>query len=220
MKMKFSNIGIVLLLTTLSYLKPILAQSRIDRPSFFQDGEEFIEREIQKLEQQQSSQEGNNPPMPLTIDNRELRWQKFIFREGEFSVWMPEGMQSEETVVLDTTAGEMAFKAFATHPKTYRFLAAYSDKINASAIQNPETFLASVRDSIVAKTNFQLTSDRAISWKQYSGKQLSLQGEEETITYRVYLIGQRVYLLAVGQKNTEKVSQEAINFFDSFRLLE
>jgi hypothetical protein len=49
--MKFSNIAIVLLLTTLSYLKPILAQSRIARPSFFQDGEEFIEREIQKLEQ-------------------------------------------------------------------------------------------------------------------------------------------------------------------------
>jgi hypothetical protein len=75
-------------------------------------------------------------------------------------------------------------------------------------------------DGIIAQTNFKLNSDRAITWQQYSGKQLSLQGEDETITYRVYLIGQRIYLLAVGQKNTAEVSSEAVNFFDSFQLLE
>jgi hypothetical protein len=36
----------------------------------------------------------------------------------------------------------------------------------------------------------------------------------------VYSIGQRVYLLAMEQQNAREVSQEAINFFDSFRLLE
>jgi hypothetical protein len=131
---------------------------------------------------------------------------------------MPEGMQNEETVTLNTSAGELEFKVFATHPKPYRFLAAYSKLLDP--VPNQETLLDSIGDGIIAKMNFKLKSDPAIAWQQYTGKQLNLQGEDETIIYRMYLIGQRVYLLAVGQKSVEEVSSEAINFFDSFQLLE
>ncbi|MCU0536748.1 MAG: hypothetical protein MUD14_22905 [Hydrococcus sp. Prado102] len=218
MTKKLSNIAIAFLFTSSIAAGPVFAQRDLDRPSFFRDGQQMIEQEIQRLEQQNSARQGDRPSSPLTIDSRQLQWQKFIFRDGGFSLWMPQGMQSEETVMLDTTVGEVEFKVFATHPKPYRFLAAYSNQLDRA--QNQETLLDSIRDGIIAKTNFKLNSDRAITWGQYSGKQLNLQGEDETITYRVYLIGQRIYLLAVGQKNTEEVSSEAVNFFDSFQLLE
>jgi hypothetical protein len=220
MTRKLSYIAILFLFATPIAITPAFAQRDLDRPSFFRDGQQMIEQEIQRLERQNSSEPSNRPSSPLTIDSRELQWQKFIFRDGGFSLWMPEGMQSEETVMLDTNAGEIAFKVFATHPKPYRFLAAYSNSLDPDRVQNPETLLNSIRDGIIAETNFKLKSDRAITWQQYSGKQLNLQGEDETITYKVYLIEQRIYLLAVGQKNTEEISSEAVNFFDSFRLLE
>ena len=219
MNKKAIQISIILLLTAVSSIKPVLAQARTDDPTFFRDGQDALEREIENLEQQQSSEEAGEPRQPLTIDDRELQWQKFVFQDGGFSIWMPEGTRSEETLVLETATGQLAFDVFATRPKNYRFLAAYSNKIESSQTNDTETLLSLVRDSIAANTNLKLTSDRAISWEQHSGKQLIFQGENETITYRVYAIGQRVYLLAVGQAKAEEISSEAINFFDSFRLL-
>jgi hypothetical protein len=46
-----------------------------------------------------------------------------------------------------------------------------------------------------------------------------MENGAETIAFRVYLIGEKVYVLAAGQKESQGISQEAVSFFDSFRLL-
>ncbi|MGH8000812.1 MAG: hypothetical protein ACREPR_15630 [Brasilonema sp.] len=215
----------LVLLTTLASVTPALAQGRLDRPSFFQDGQDLMNQEIQRLQQQQQQQQQQgqveHPSQLLTINDNSLRWQKFIFRNGSFSVWMPEGTQSQESVALETIAGELNFEVFATHPQSSRFIAAYSNPIDASQLSKPDAILDSVRDGIIAAKNFKLINDRSITLEQYPGRQLSMENSSgEAINFRVYLINQRVYVLAASQKNMEGPSQDVVNFFDSFRLLQ
>lgn len=205
--------------------KPVFAQGRLDRPSFFQDGQNLMNQEIQRLQQQQqqqnnSSQAVEHPSQLLTIQDGTLEWQKFIFRDGGFSVWMPEAIQSQETISLDTTSGKLNFQVFATHPQSFRFVAAYSDNLSATQLNNPDALLAAVRDGIVAKTQFQLINDQSMTLDQYPAKQLTMKNGDETITFRVYLVKQRVYVLAADQKNTDSLSNDVVNFFNSFRVLQ
>ena len=224
MNRQLKMIGTVLWLTALGSVTPTLAQ--IDRPTFFRDGQRMMDQEIRRLEQQQRQQppkeelEHPSQSQLLTINEGQLRWQKFIFRDEGFSVWMPEGIRSEETVILDTIAGKLPFEVFTSHPPSWRFVAAYSENLDPAQLKDSQAILASVRDGIVAETKFDLMSDRSISLGQYPGKQLSMQDTDEIITFRVYLIGQRVYVLAAGQKDAKEVSEDVVNFFDSFRLLQ
>jgi hypothetical protein len=58
-----------MVLLFISLPQAILAQARIDRPPFFEDGQEFLDREIQRLEQQQqASPDEQKPSSPLTIE--------------------------------------------------------------------------------------------------------------------------------------------------------
>lgn len=217
--------AILLIFSFLSLSCPVLAQGRLDRPTFFRDGQQLMDQEIQRLQQQQTQQQQDaglieHPSQLLTIDEGQLHWQKYIFTEGDFSVWMPQAIvQSQENVTLDLPTGKLAFEVFSTQPKSYRFVAAYSDPLTPEQLANPSTLLASVREGIIAKTNFTPQSDRSLTGEQYPGLELTMKNNAEIIGFRVYLIGQRVYVLAAGQKNTDTLSADATSFFDSFRLL-
>ncbi len=80
--------------------------------------------------------------------------------------------------------------------------------------------LEAVKQGILEKTDFQLIQENSIQFSQYQGQELIMQGEDEVITFRVYLIKNRVYVLAVGQQNNGSLTEEEItSYFDSFRLL-
>ena len=223
MNHSFKITGTLLFLVTVGAAIPALAQ--IDRPSFFRDGQQLMQQEIQRMQRQQQQQQPQlqepieHPSQLLTVNEGSLRWQKFIFRDGGFSIWMPEGVRSEETVVLDTIAGKLSFEVLTSNLPSWRFVAAYSGDLASPSLPASQTLLASIRDGIVQETKFKLTEDQDISWNNYSGKKLSMQDGDETIAFRVYLIGTKVYVLAAAQKNTTVVSEDAVNFFDSFRIL-
>lgn len=224
--MKLSpKLAIFLIFSFLSLSCPVLAQGRLDRPTFFQDGQRLMDQEIQRLQQQQTQQQQDagaieHPSQLLTIDEGQLRWQKYIFQAGGFSVWMPQGIvQSQESVTLDLPEGKLAFEVFSTQPKSYRFVAAYSDPLTPDQLVNPSTLLASVREGIITRTNFTPISDRSLTGEQYPGLELIMKDGSEIIGFRLYLIEQRVYVLAAGQKNTDTLSTDANSFFESFRLL-
>jgi len=212
----------LLLVTMLSPIVPAIAQFRLDRPSFFQDGQQLMDQEIQRL-QQQSQQQSPNSQQPasglLTINTDSFQWEKYIFRIGGFSVWMPSGTQSEEQVMLKTSIGDLKFITFATHPQSYRFVAAYSDILETTLLKNSTEVLASVRDGIVAKTQFKLISDEDITFEQSPAKQILVSNNGELIAFRIYIANQRIYVLAADHKKANSLSQAAINFFESFRLL-
>lgn len=65
--MKCRAIAVSMLMLSLGWCQPLLAQARIDRPPFFEEGQEFLDREIQRLEQQHASPD-ESKPSPLTIE--------------------------------------------------------------------------------------------------------------------------------------------------------
>lgn len=212
----------------LALINPCLAQFRSNRPTFFEDGQRFMEQEIRKLETQQQNSNTNNtnqqsvehPSQLLTINDGKLSWQKYIFREGGFSLWMPSGISSEETVNIETPAGEVPFEVFATHPKSLRFIAAYSDSPNITKIGNSEAILTAVKNGIVQETNFKLLTDKEIGFSGYPGQYLVMQDQtnNEIIYFNVYVIDNKVYVVAAGTKSNG-YDQDINSFLDSFRLL-
>ena len=77
-----------------------------------------------------------------------------------------------------------------------------------------------VKEGIIKETNFTLLTDENITWQNYQGKKLTMKDEDELISFRVYLINNKVYVLAAGQNyNNQNTSENIISFFDSFRLL-
>jgi hypothetical protein len=221
-------ISAVLLINTLVTVPSVFAQGLLNRPSFFQDGQRMMDQEIQRLQQQQQQQQQQqssentieHPSQLLTITDGSLRWQKFIFRDAGFSVWMPQGMQSQETVNLNTVAGKVNFQVFATHPQDYRFLAAYTTDNNLYKLGNSQAILQAVREGIIAKTQFNLTNRQSISFEQYLGEQFTLANGKEMIAFRVYLVKDKVYVLAVDQKSKMELSEDILSFFNSFRILQ
>ncbi len=201
-------------------LGQILAQGRLDRPTFFRDGQQLMDQEIQRLQQQSESNNIEHPSQLLTIDMGQLHWQKFIFQEGNFSVWIPQGLQSSEEVSIELENSNLSFQVLASHPQNYRFVAAYSDRLTSNQIDNKEQLLDQVKQGIVKKTNFTLISDKNITFETDIGKELTMKNEEELISFRVYLINDRIYVLAASNPTeTDAISETIISFFDSFRLL-
>jgi hypothetical protein len=205
-------------------IAPILAQGRLDRPIFFQDGQELLDREIQRLQQMQQQQPSptnvEHPSQLLTINDGNLRWDKYLFRDAGFSVWMPQGVQSQETIPLETSLGQIPFKVFSTQPQNYRFVAAYSEPLKADILENKSALLTAVRDGIFARTKFEVIGDRPVSNQGYTGRELTVGDSKEILAFQIYAIGQRVYVLAAGEKQVQTLSETAISFFNSFRLLQ
>jgi hypothetical protein len=208
---------------TLIFSSPCLGQFSPDRPTFFQDGQRLMEQEIRRLQQQQNTAQQNqqqveHPSQLLTIDDGQLRWQKYLFRDGGFSVWMPQGIQSNEIVTLETKAGSVDFEVFATHPKSLRFIAAYSEDKDLSELGNNQEILKAIKNGIITKTNFELKQEKPITFDSIPGLLLEMQDGQETIFFQIYLVDQKIYVLAVGNKNGG-YEEEIMGFFDSFRLL-
>ncbi len=211
----------ILILIFLHYfLEPISAQGRFDRPTFFRDGQRLMDQEIQRLQQQSDPNNIEHPSQLLTIDTGQLRWQKFVFQDGNFSVWIPQGIQSSETVSISLGESNLSFEVVATHPQNYRFVAAYSASLNPNHTDNSELLLNQVQEGIIKETNFTLLTDESITWQQYKGKKLTMKDEDELISFRVYVINNRVYVLAAGQNyDNQTISKNIVSFFDSFRIL-
>ena len=212
--------GIILI-----FANPCFAQFRPDRPTFFEDGQRFMEQEIRKIEAQQQNAETNkqaleHPSQLLTINDGKLSWQKYIFRDGGFSLWMPSGVTSEETVTIETSKGDMEFEVFATHPKSLRFIAAYSHSPNIAKFDSSEAILTAVKNGIIKETNFQLLTNKEIDFSGHLGQYLVMQdnNEKEIVYFHVYVINKQVFVIAAGTKSN--IYENDINsFLDSFRLL-
>ncbi|GCL56131.1 hypothetical protein NIES3806_34900 [Microcystis aeruginosa NIES-3806] len=196
---------------------PVQAQT-LNRPDFFRRGYEQMQQEINQLQQAPSPEA---PSQLLTIKGKSFQWQKFVFQNADFSVWMPEGIQSQETLILETSLGKIPFDLLATHPTNWRFVAAYSQVLDVKLFQDTNSLFAAVKQGIIANTKFKLSEDKPITFQSYLGQEWTIENEQEVNNFRVYLIRGRIYILATRQAKAGAASSAQIvaGFFDSFRLL-
>jgi hypothetical protein len=222
--MKKIVINGLIALPILGFIAPCYAQFRPDRPTFFEDGQLYLDQEVQRLQEQLNSSSENqgaveHPSQLLTIDSGSLKWQKYISRDGGFSIWIPQGIQSEETIMVNTDKGDLEFKVLAIQPESWRFIAGYSQEKDLTPFGDEPAILELIKNRIIARTNFELIDEQPIKYQSYSGQSLTLKKDQEVIYFQVYVINQRIYVLGVNQKASGG-EENITSFFNSFRLLQ
>lgn len=192
-----------------SGLEGLLAQQG-DFASFFEEGRLSSEDRLRM----------QRPPNPaITVDKESKYWQYVIFRAGDCSFWMPPGIMSEENVVLNTGVGKLRFRTLASNSDNARYVTAYAEQLTKSQLENPAALLRAIRDRVAPAGKFQLKSDRPITLNTYRGRELSLQSAKETITFRAYLVEDRLYTLGARYPNANSLSRQVAGFLNSFQLL-
>ncbi|MGK7893155.1 MAG: hypothetical protein AB4372_05860 [Xenococcus sp. (in: cyanobacteria)] len=192
------------------------------RPEFFERGRREFEREIQRFEQSNTVTTPSLTTPSQTTDNDKatLTWSRFVVNQGGFTIEAPNGVITDEVETVEFPTGDINFDIVATHPPSSRYLVAYSEVLTPEKVANSQEVLERARDYIIEnEVNLVKVSDRDIKFKKYPGKEFKLQNKDETITFRLLVTKDRIYVLAVSQ-NSDAISQKSVNtFFKSFKLI-
>ncbi|HIK12813.1 MAG TPA: hypothetical protein IGS52_21570 [Oscillatoriaceae cyanobacterium M33_DOE_052] len=210
----------LVILSLLFISSPALAQYRHDRPDFYDEGQRQIEREIERL-----NQESNEDI--LTVEGQGEQWQEFAHPPGGFRVLMPVTPE-EQSEVIETPAATLEFQEFVADFKSAQFIVAYADYSPKESTSAPANILALVRQEILnsaLEVGYKLTEERAISlsgteFGNHPGTELTMKYENQIVTFRLYSLPERFYLL--GTNNIEATGLSATDiskFFDSFQLV-
>ena len=193
---------------------PVIANP-FGRPDFFERGRRDFEQEIQRFEQ------GGTVTTPsITVDEAALPWSRVVIDEGGFTAMLPSGAITHEVETVEAPKGNINFDIIATHPPSSRYVIAYSEEVTAERFANTQEVLERSRDYIIDnKIGLIKVADDDITFENYPGKEFKLQNKDETIVFRLLLVEQRLYILAVSQQN-DAISQKSIDtFFDSLELI-
>ena len=185
-----------------------------DRPDFFEKGQEQFEKEILRFEKEENIPSSN-------LNNENLPWSRIIIQTSGFTLKMPPGNITQELEVVETPEGNIQFNILASHPSASRYVIAYSEEVASERFQDSETILAEATNSI-AQNNVGLAIifDQDINLDDNPGKEFQLKNQEEVIFFRLILVKQRLYVLAVNQKNNNLSKDLVDRFFNSFELFE
>lgn len=193
-------------------LEQVVAQFGRGLPDFFEQGDRQFEREVDRLNQPQTDPN-------LTIQSTGEQWRPIVSDAGKFSIWLPPGVMSEETKTLQIANQPVTFNVLASQAEGSRFVAAYAD-LPANQSWSDQVIFTAIQNGVAAQTKFKVVSEQAITLDQWTGQEWQMSQANETITYRVYRVQQRVYLLAAKQPGaTANPPAQADTFFRSFKLL-
>ena len=191
------------------------AQFRPDRPDFFERGQDQLEQEIDRLQQQQPD---SIPVLDVDVDM--LQWSAVVLREGETVVWMPQGITSHETQTVESVDGNIDFNVIATSSALGRFVVAFSGADVSFADADPNDLLNRVQNRIVGdQTGFGAVGAQSITVNNTPGREFTLQNDDEVIFFRVLLVDGQLYVMAVNQPKGEENEEAIATFFESFQSL-
>ena len=215
--MKINSLLSIAILLTLSCMANTPAVAGLfERPDFFEQGRDQFDEEIRRFEQEQSV-----PDSPLKIDDTTLPWSRVVIDVAGFTAMMPSGAITHETEKVESPNGDINFDIIASHPSSSRYVIAYSEEVAPERVENVKEVLEGSRDYIIDnRVGLNKIADDDITFEDYPGKQFQLQNKDETIVYRLILVEQRLYVLAVNQQN-DAISPKSIDtFFSSFELID
>jgi len=185
------------------------------RPLFFERGDAQFEAEIERLQEQ--------PPEDNLIleehSDHDSMWQQFVSREGNFSIWLPEGIFSEDERLVETDRFTIPFQLIVSDRPPNRFIVAYSKILSGESTENPEELFRLISERFNQNTEFATIAERSFIEGELTARETTFQNQTtgEFITSRFYLVGDRLYILALLQNSNNE--QLAENFFETFELL-
>ena len=208
------SLPILLLLSSVTISSPAVA-GLFDRPDFFRKGYEEFKDEIRSFEQ------GESPTVPLNVEGQTSPWSRFISDSAKFTALFPPGTITQEQEIAEDEDSAIEFDIVAANLDNSRYVVAYSEPLEPSRVENPDRFLETAQQTIVDdESGFRIIANDAIEFEGFPGKQFQTRNDKETFMFRLILVDDRLYVLAVNQPN-DNLSEETINqFFQSFQLLE
>ena len=211
----YSWFSIPLVLTLSCCASSSVIAGLFDRPDFFEKGHEQFEEEIRRFERGATV-----PDSSLEVDTTALPWSRVMMGEVGFTAMIPPGAITHEVETVEAPKGNINFDIIASHPSSARYVIAYSEEVTPERVANSQEVLERSRDYIIDnQIDLVKIADDDITFENYPGKEFQLQNKDETFVFRLLLVKQRLYILAVNQQN-DAISKELIDtFFASFKLI-
>jgi hypothetical protein len=205
-------------LVALTFLSANPTFAQLDNDDFFDRGRDLLEEEIERLEDPEPRIDLNIPPSQADIP-----WHQVVATEGaQFTAVMPGPPQTYDPVAIATSEGEIEIVGWLTLYNNTQFLIAYGEYADTAIA--PEVRLSDLRDRLVTDTGWTISTDTAIGLGDYPGREFVLADEGRKITYRVYLIAAKLYILGVVETGDTAAESDAIapianTFLNSFQTL-
>jgi hypothetical protein len=200
------NIFSLSVLSYFLFLSNASAQ-RVNQPSFFREGNEQFEENIQQLQQ-------SKPVPTLTINEGVQQWRPITSEAGGFTVWAPLGILSDNSETIQLEEAILAFRVLSSQVSTGKFVVAYADAPD----MEKEQLFAAVKDALAKRTEFEITDIESITVDGNIGESLILKGAEGQISTYVLLGNSRLYVVGVRQSQGNASSEAANKFLRSFHL--
>jgi hypothetical protein len=143
-------------------------------------------------------------------------WRTYRSNEGGFVVSLPGRARRTKQAVDSPTGKDLVHFHTVEMGSDAAFSVVIFDGPENFLRTPPAVLLKGGRDSILAKAEGKLISERSLSLQGKPGWELVLAGPDGSTTWvRIYLVGQRLYqVVAISPKR-----QDAQRFLDSFRLI-
>jgi hypothetical protein len=159
-------------------------------------------------------------------------WQTFKSAEGKFSVLMPTEPKVQVQDV-DSSVGKLTLYSYGSSSKAAYLIVSYGDYPNEPTdAANAEKVLDGVREGVVKGMEGEVLSGERIVLKgranagtalvdypgrEFTGKKMH-EGSEIYFSWKVYLVGRRLYQLAALTNKADATSPDVQKFLTSFQL--
>lgn len=152
---------------------------------------------------------------------QQAAWAKVDSTEGRFSVVMPTTPQTSSSDV-DTKLGKLKLYSFSSSSKVGEFMLSYADYPNEATGADRDKVLDGVIDGVLKGLQAELISQNKVSLNAYPGREMrarrTIEGSEMIFSWKVVLVGKRLYQMGVGTSKIDSESPEIQKFFMSLQL--
>ncbi len=150
-------------------------------------------------------------------------WSHLDSAEGRFSVSMPSKPEPTSRVV-DTAVGKLPLYTFGSATRVAQLIVSYADyPSEPSDAAQYEKVLDGVRDGVLKGLDADLLIETRITLQGHPGREwraIKAAGDVEIVfSWKVYLVGRRLYQLGAATTKADAEAPEVERFFNSFQLL-
>lgn len=145
-------------------------------------------------------------------------WIIFSPKDGGYSIKLP-GKPTERALPHDTKEEQNVSTLYELTRENFTYVVGYMNHPLSVEAANRDKFLSKAAESGITSAGGTVIGNTAISSDGYLGREVT--GEVKGFSYRsrVYLVGERLYLLIVWLPPNKTDSENAAKFFGSFKII-
>lgn len=150
-------------------------------------------------------------------------WENFSSSEGRFILLAPTTPTAAKRE-LDTKVGKLMLYSFTASNTTGFFVGTFGDYPNAASdSEQTERILDGVRRGVIRGTGATLISEKQKWIRGHPGREFTgsarVENTDVKYTWRIYLVGRRLYQLAVATVADNASHPDVTKFLNSFDLI-